>query len=183
MHSEPRSGPSTSGIGVGIVNQGGHKHALASLNRSITAPACARQSPSLSLGSRNEEINRPNQSSTYTTTATSTATSTTAALSDNPLIIPSPIRLTRIRDLPPNSDNNVDTVTLGEILGDPMIRECWQFNYMFDVDFLMRQFDPDVRDLVKVKVVHGSWQRESANRMMIDVGTLGTLLPGYPNDY
>jgi len=28
-------------------------------------------------------------------------------------------------------------VGLRDILGDPMIRECWQFNYLFDVDFLM----------------------------------------------
>ncbi|KAJ5599309.1 Tyrosyl-DNA phosphodiesterase [Penicillium hetheringtonii] len=51
-----------------------------------------------------------------------------------------------------------------------MIRECWQFNYMFDVDFLMSQFDEDVRSLVTVKVVHGSWRKESPNRMMIDEG-------------
>ncbi|PKY01483.1 phospholipase D/nuclease [Aspergillus campestris IBT 28561] len=49
-----------------------------------------------------------------------------------------------------------------------MIRECWQFNYLFDVDFLMSQFDDDVRALVKVKVVHGSWKREAPNRVRID---------------
>jgi hypothetical protein len=51
-----------------------------------------------------------------------------------------------------------------------MIRECWQFNYLFDVDFLMRQFDADVKELVTVKVVHGSWKRESENRIRVDVG-------------
>jgi tyrosyl-DNA phosphodiesterase-1 len=40
---------------------------------------------------------------------------------------------------------------------------------MFDVDFLMKQFDEDVRGLVTVKVVHGSWKKESPNRIMIDV--------------
>lgn len=50
-----------------------------------------------------------------------------------------------------------------------MIRECWQFNYLFDVDFLMSQFDEDVRDLVSVKVVHGSWKSESDNKIRIDV--------------
>lgn len=50
-------------------------------------------------------------------------------------LLPSPVQLTCIRDLPPSS--NVDTVGLREILGDPMIRECWQFNYLFDIDFLM----------------------------------------------
>lgn len=50
-----------------------------------------------------------------------------------------------------------------------MIRECWQFNYLFDVDFLMSQFDEDVRDLVSVKVVHGSWKSQSDNKIRIDV--------------
>lgn len=50
-------------------------------------------------------------------------------------LTPSPIQLTRIRDLDPSK--NVDTVGLDDILGDPLIRECWQFNYLFDVDFLM----------------------------------------------
>ena len=49
--------------------------------------------------------------------------------------IPSPIHLTRIRDL--DASKNVDTVGLDDILGDPLIKECWQFNYLFDVDFLM----------------------------------------------
>ena len=49
--------------------------------------------------------------------------------------ISSPVQLTHIRDL--NASNNVDTIKLGDILGDPMIRECWQFNYLFDVDFVM----------------------------------------------
>lgn len=58
---------------------------------------------------------------------------------------------------------------LRDLLGDPMIRECWQFNYLFDVDYLMGQFDEDVRDLVAVKVVHGSWKREAPNRVRVDV--------------
>jgi tyrosyl-DNA phosphodiesterase-1 len=81
--------------------------------------------------------------------------------------INSPIQLTHIRDLP--DGNNVDTIRLRDILGDPMIRECWQFNYLFDVDFLMSQFDEDVRGLVQVKVVHGSWRREATNRIRVEV--------------
>lgn len=57
-----------------------------------------------------------------------------------------------------------------------MIRECWQFNYMIDVDFLMRQFDEDVRDLVQVKVVHGSWKREDGNRIAIEVFPTNSVL-------
>lgn len=47
----------------------------------------------------------------------------------------SPFLLTRIRDLAPQQ--NEDAVGLRDILGDPMIRECWNFNYLFDVDFVM----------------------------------------------
>ncbi|KAJ5728752.1 uncharacterized protein N7483_003260 [Penicillium malachiteum] len=82
--------------------------------------------------------------------------------------VPSPFQLTHIRDLPDKEGSNDGTVKLRDILGDPMIKECWQFNYCFDVDFLMSQFDEDVRSLVQVKIVHGSWEKESANRIRID---------------
>ncbi len=96
--------------------------------------------------------------------------------------IPSPIQLNFIQELPASS--NVDTVSLGNILGDPMIKECWLFNYLFDVDFVMcdtrferwglankrrNHFDPDTRDIVRVKVVHGSWKNEDTNRIAIEV--------------
>jgi tyrosyl-DNA phosphodiesterase-1 len=47
----------------------------------------------------------------------------------------SPIQLTRIRDLAPAK--NIDAVSLKDILGNPLIRECWNFNYLFDLDFVM----------------------------------------------
>jgi hypothetical protein len=50
-------------------------------------------------------------------------------------VLPSPIQLTRIRDLP--SSNNVDTIGLRDLIGDPMIKECWQFNFLLDLDFIM----------------------------------------------
>ncbi|KIW18729.1 hypothetical protein PV08_03018 [Exophiala spinifera] len=80
--------------------------------------------------------------------------------------IPSPFRLTSIRDLPASGNN--DTVSLHGILGNPLIKEAWIFNYCFDVDWLMTFFDPDIRPQVKVKVVHGSWKRDSENRIAID---------------
>lgn len=52
-----------------------------------------------------------------------------------PTLIPSPFQLTQIRDL--RSEDNVDTVSLKDILGDPLIKETWQFNYLIDLDFLM----------------------------------------------
>lgn len=96
------------------------------------------------------------------------ATQSTPAASDKRVVVQSPFQLTHIRDLP--ADHNVDAVRVTDILGDPMIRECWQFNYLFDVDWLMAQFDSDVRDLVHVKIVHGSWKREAPNRIGIEVG-------------
>lgn len=80
----------------------------------------------------------------------------------------SPFQLTRIRDLPP--EMNRDTVTLEDILGDPLISECWEFNYLHDIDFLMGAFDPDVRHLVRVHVVHGFWKREDPSRLELQVG-------------
>ncbi|KAI5293024.1 hypothetical protein KEM52_005884, partial [Ascosphaera acerosa] len=68
----------------------------------------------------------------------------------------------------PSSGNNVDAVSLHDILGHPLIKECWQFNYCFDVDWLLAQFDADVRAAVRVRIVHGSWQRDSPNRQRID---------------
>lgn len=79
---------------------------------------------------------------------------------------PSPFRLTSIRDLPASANN--DTISLHGILGNPLIKEAWIFNYCFDVDWLMTFFDPDIRTQVKVKVVHGSWRRDSENRIGID---------------
>jgi len=49
--------------------------------------------------------------------------------------IPSPIQLTRVEGLA--ELNNVDTVNLRDIIGDPLIKECWVFNYLFEVDFLL----------------------------------------------
>lgn len=125
---------------------------LASLHRSITPPPQRRQeSTSTAVSDEIKTIENPKQKEITTA------------------IHPSPIQLTHIRDLPASSGNNVDTIRLRDILGDPMIRECWQFNFLIDVDFLMSQFDEDIRDMVKVKVVHGSWKRDAPNRIRIDV--------------
>ena len=50
-------------------------------------------------------------------------------------VVPSPVQLNFIEELPAIS--NVNTISLGSILGDPMIKECWLFNYLFDMDFIM----------------------------------------------
>lgn len=57
----------------------------------------------------------------------------TISLSRN--VVQSPVQLNFIEELPASS--NVDCISLGSILGDPMIKECWLFNYLFDIDFVM----------------------------------------------
>jgi tyrosyl-DNA phosphodiesterase-1 len=79
--------------------------------------------------------------------------------------IHSPFRLTRIRDLP--QKGNKDTITIHDILRDPMIRECWQFNFLFDIDFVMGALDPDIAANVRVKIVHGFWKSDDACRLRL----------------
>lgn len=79
----------------------------------------------------------------------------------------SPWQLTRIRDVP--EESNKDTVTLEDILGDPSITECWQFNFLHDIPFVMDAFDRRVRDSVQLHVVHGFWKRNDLNRVVLSV--------------
>lgn len=82
-------------------------------------------------------------------------------------MISSPFQFTTIRDLP--ADSNIGAISLHDLLGDPLILECWEFNYLHDIDFLMDHFDEDVRSSVKVHVVHGFWKREDPNRISLKV--------------
>ncbi|KAI4266174.1 MAG: hypothetical protein L6R38_008903 [Xanthoria sp. 2 TBL-2021] len=86
-------------------------------------------------------------------------------ISSTSRLIPSPMQLSTVNGLADST--NVDTVSLRDILGDPLIKECWLFNYLIDVDFIMSQLDEDTRDLVQVKIVHGSWKEEDVNRINI----------------
>ena len=71
-------------------------------------------------------------------------TSTVTMNTDAPLLpfppepislLPSPIHLTRVDGL--SHENNIDCLSLGDLIGDPLIKECWAFNYLFDIDFLL----------------------------------------------
>lgn len=55
-------------------------------------------------------------------------------------MIPSPIQLNHVDGLPTKS--NVDTLRLSDILGDPLVKECWLLNYLFDIDFVMWELLP-----------------------------------------
>ncbi|KAI1491662.1 tyrosyl-DNA phosphodiesterase [Biscogniauxia mediterranea] len=82
------------------------------------------------------------------------------------VIVPSPFRLTTIRALP--VENNHDTVQLIDLLNDPNITECWSFNYMHDIKFLMRHFPRETRTMVRVNIVHGFWHEENAERLALE---------------
>ena len=79
----------------------------------------------------------------------------------------SPWQLTWIRDL--SEEANRDAVTLKDLLGDPLISECWEFNFLHDIRFLMDAFDTDTRHLVNVHIVHGFWKQEDPNRLVLMV--------------
>jgi Tyrosyl-DNA phosphodiesterase len=96
----------------------------------------------------------------------------TPTQSDIASVLPSPFQLTSIQDLPATS--NIDAVTLNDLLGHPLISECWEFNYLHDLDFLMNAFDPDVREMVKVHVIHGFWKHEDGKYLQV---TLSFLSP------
>jgi hypothetical protein len=83
------------------------------------------------------------------------------------LVIKSPFQLTQIRDLP--ASENVATLTLQDLLGDPLIEECWEFNYLHDIPFLMNKFHETRRSAVKVHVIHGFWKQEDPNKAALDV--------------
>jgi tyrosyl-DNA phosphodiesterase 1 len=137
---------------------------LASMSRGISPPRSARTTPipaapGKALDNHNDYDDQ--QLSNGQSTASDRSQPAFAQK-----IVASPFQLTKIRDLPASS--NVDTVDLHEILGNPLIKEAWIFNFCFDIDWMMQHFDADVRSMVQVKVIHGSWKREDGNRMRID---------------
>lgn len=107
------------------------------INRPISPPLSRRKSPvppaSFKPTWNFDEI--PKQATGSTTSDTSPDIETKKKGYKGTKFVPSPIRLTRIEDLGPH--RNVDSVGLTEILGDPMIKECWNFNFLFDLDFVM----------------------------------------------
>ena len=57
-------------------------------------------------------------------------------------VVSSPIKLSTVNGV--SASDNIDTLSLRDILGDPLIKECWLFNYLFDVDFIMSQPQPPI---------------------------------------
>ncbi|KAF2433520.1 phospholipase D/nuclease [Tothia fuscella] len=144
--------------------------ALASLSREISPPPRSNAGiPARKVeGSPHPEDAKASEMNEISNDSQSTSTFSSTER------VPSPFQLTRIRDLP--ESHNIDTVSLTDLLGDPLIKECWQFNYLFDVDFVMNAFDEDVRGFVDVKIVHGSWKTDSSNHIRVAEAALR-----YPN--
>lgn len=116
-----------------------------------------------------------NEEHAQTTSVASAQTGVLPPTHDEPnQTFKSPFQLTWIQDLPEAA--NTDAVTLRDILGDPLIAECWEFNYLHDVDFLISHFDEDIRHLVQVHIIHGFWKKEDTSRLMLQVSPL-TLHP------
>jgi hypothetical protein len=150
---------------------GGLESPLRSLHRSITPPPPNRATPKPAKDGYSERepesqydarfINDPNSSEVKAHNGAVTDLETKILSSTQPVVkgkakassqangqkqqkakfIRSPIRLTHIRDL--TDESNIDTVALNDILRDPMIKECWQFNFLFDIDFVMCVFPPN----------------------------------------
>lgn len=132
------------------------------LNRPISPPSSRRRqsrTPELSLQQAEEQHLQSQHTSVQ-------LSSKDGKLKKNSLhFISSPIQLTRIKDFSPAQ--NIDTITLHDILGDPMIKECWNFNYLFDIDFVMQHIDADVRNLIKLKIIHGFWKKDDERRIRL----------------
>lgn len=141
---------------------------LSSLTRSISPPnpnttAVAQHGANQLLTFKQLANDGVNNADPYQTTKVN-PTQTSTPMSRQKLI-PSPFQLTKVRDLP--DTKNIDTVSIKDILGDVMIKEAWIFNFLFDVDWIMHQFDRDVRKSVSVKLIHGFWKRDDENRANI----------------
>jgi hypothetical protein len=117
----------------------GPQEAGKGLKRPISPPPARRlksctptpSTPRVKADAHGPHIKQTPQASTAATKSSKSQSNTSKATQ----YVSSPFQLTRIRDLAPHQ--NVDAVGLGDILGDPMIKECWNFNFLFDVDFVM----------------------------------------------
>ena len=134
---------------------------LASLSRSISPPPGTIQAPLPVVPDNDVEMPARKRRRLSMESETSAE-----AKSGERRLIPSPFQLTKIQGLP--DAENLNTVTLHDILGNPLIHEAWIFNYCFDVDWTMLHFDPDIRSDVSVKIIHGSWKNEDRNKQGID---------------
>ncbi|KAI5865155.1 phospholipase D/nuclease [Durotheca rogersii] len=69
------------------------------------------------------------------------------------MMTPSPFRLTTVAALPNNT--NVETVSVRDVLGDPLISECWSINDTHDIPWFMSQFHKGPGFPTTVHIIQG----------------------------
>lgn len=134
------------------------------LGHPVSPPLQKRPRSTAPSVEQKEEIGPSTESTTGEESSSSSTQSHDASANR---VFSSPFHLTWVQDLPDAA--NTDAVTLRDLLGDPLIAECWNFNYLHDVDFLMAAFDEDIRGFVQVHLVHGFWKSEDESRLMLQV--------------
>lgn len=119
-----------------------HQRTLRGVDRPISPPLTDRKNAGISetFPTPNWSFGDVSKAATSPIAAAPAATSRRTAERDSIGVegakyVKAPVQLTRIKDLAPHQ--NVDCVGLSDILGDPMIKECWNFNYLHDIDFVM----------------------------------------------
>ncbi|KAK6352316.1 hypothetical protein TWF730_009146 [Orbilia blumenaviensis] len=138
-----------------------------SLNRDISPPPLRRQSAAVSMvATVTSSTNSPAIVSSLAETANRTETQPLEISDNADLIISSPFKLTHIRNLTINK--NIDTITISDILGSPLIREIWSFNFMHDLEWMVSHLDEDVAKSIKIKIIHGNWRKEDASRKALE---------------
>ena len=107
------------------------QNVLDSSRKSISPPAIRRRLLSIDSPphSKHDHV------ATVPSSSPSSTSSKKPASPSGRKMVPSPIQLSTVSELPVSS--NVDSVSLKDILCDPLIKECWLFNYLVDVDFVM----------------------------------------------
>lgn len=91
---------------------------------------------------------------------------------DDIYVIPSPIRLYRIKDLP--DSENADTVTLRELLSpQSTLDELWTINFMTDMGFLRGLIGSVDEKRVRIRILHGYWRQEDESRKEMEAGVWG----------
>ncbi|KAJ6258616.1 hypothetical protein Dda_6663 [Drechslerella dactyloides] len=134
-----------------------------SLNRDISPPPLRRQAVASNDASSSTE---PASDTNVPKISQTPPKSKLDIPSSDTLIISSPFRLTRIRDFPENK--NIDTITITDILGNPLIREIWSFNFMHDLEWMVSHLDEDTGSSIDIKVIHGNWKRDDPSRRQLE---------------
>jgi len=86
-------------------------------------------------------------------------------------VIRSPIRLYSIKDLP--DSENVDTITIREVLSPATLTEIWSFNFMTHMPWLRDLLGKENKSRIKIRIVHGYWRQEDESRKLMEQGKWG----------